>query len=331
MGPAMSAKGASGGAWLISLPCTRAEAEAAMADQPQLDALPDPPVVTAREVDEAADIWQIDAYFNQHPDAAAAALVAALVPGAAASIAPLPDDDWVTLSQQALAPVSAGRFYVHTLSNRGQPPAGARCFRIDAGLAFGTGGHATTSGCLVMLDWLARRGRRCANIADIGTGTGLLAFAALALWPGARVIASDIDPASIAVTIANAALNGVRLGGQPGALTAVAAPGTAHWLIQRRGPYDLLIANILAGPLITLAPDFAAATAPGGHILLAGLIRAQRPAVLAAYRAHGFALVAARDGDWPCLLLARRRRHGWRRRVRPRHQRHPADASFGSW
>ena len=321
--------------WLLSLPCTRAEAERLSGEVLTLDALPDPPVIVTREIDEAAGAWQLDCYFNDRPDVAAIKAVQAEVPSARrakAHIEALPDEDWVTLSQQGLAPVYAGRFYVHTADNRGTPPPGARSLRIDAGLAFGTGGHETTAGCLAMLDRLARTGRRFGNIADIGSGTGLLAFAALDLWPGAHILASDIDPVSVDVLLANARLNGVAVGRARGQVLGVAAPGTDHPMIRHRAPYDLLVANILAGPLITLAPDFGAATAPGSHLILAGLIAPQEQAVLSAYRAQGFRLAArSQSGDWPCLLLVRRARYGHRRTMRARHRSDPADASFGSW
>jgi ribosomal protein L11 methyltransferase len=183
-----------------------------------------------------------------------------------------------------------------------------------------------------MLDRLARAGASPRNIADIGTGTGLLAFAAMALWPRAKTIASDIDPASIFVTRDNAGINHVPLGRGGGRLALAVAPGTNHPAIKHRAPYDLVIANILAGPLITLAPDIAAATAPGGQAILAGLIARQMEPVLAAYRAQGFRLVA-RGGSaaWPCLLLVKRRRYGWRRKERAFHRASPSDASFGSW
>jgi ribosomal protein L11 methyltransferase len=320
--------------WLLSFPCTRAEAEALSGEVPALDALADPPVIVSRELDEDADLWQIDCYFEQRPDAATITLIQSLIPSARRArpaLEPLPDDDWVTISQQGLEPVHAGRFYVHTADNRGTVPARARALRIDAGLAFGTGGHATTAGCLMMLDRLARGGKRFRRIADIGSGTGVLAFAALHLWPGAAMLASDIDPMSVQVLRANARLNGFAVGAGRGQVFGAAAPGTDHPAIRRRAPYDLLIANILAGPLITLAPDFAAATRPGSYLLLAGLIAAQERAVLAAYRAQGFRLAARSGTDWPCLLLVRRPRYGWRRAVRARHRTDPADASFGSW
>lgn len=321
--------------WIVSLPCTRVEAEALSGEIPALDALTTPPVVVTREIDEDAGRWQLDAYLDDKPTAALLKLLQTLIPSARSQkpiVEELPEEDWVMLSQQGLEPVRAGRFFVHTSSHAGDVPPGTTSFLIDASQAFGTGGHATTAGCLSMLDRLVRRRAAVRNIADIGTGTGLLAFAAMALWPRARVIASDIDPASIFVTRDNAAINGVPLGRGGGRLTLAVAPGTDHPAIRHRAPYDLVIANILAGPLITLAPDIAAATAPGGHAILAGLIARQMAPVLAAYRAQGFRL-AARGGsdEWPCLLLVKRRRYGWRRKERAFHRANPADASFGSW
>jgi len=321
--------------WIVSLPCTRDEAEALSGEIPELDALPDAPVVVTREIDEDAGQWQLDAYVDDKPGAALLTLLQSLAPSAAGTapqVEELPEEDWVTLSQQGLEPVHAGRFFVHTSSYVDAVPAGATPFLIDASQAFGTGGHATTAGCLAMLDRLAERGERPRNIADIGTGTGLLAFAALSLWPRARAIASDIDPASIFVTRENAAINGVALGRSGGQLALAVAPGTDHPAIRHRAPYDLVIANILAGPLITLAPDIAAATAPGGHAILAGLIARQMEPVLAAYRAQGFRRIAQGGStEWPCLLLAKRRRYGYRRKERSFHRANPADATFGSW
>lgn len=321
--------------WLVSLPCTRDEAEALSGDVPELDALADAPVVVTREIDEDSGRWQLDAYMDDRPDATLLKLLQSLIPSAKGkrpSVEELAEQDWVTVSQQGLEPVQAGRFFVHTSSYADRVPAGTIPFLIDASQAFGTGGHDTTAGCLAMLDQLARQGISPRNIADIGTGTGLLAFAAMALWPRAKTIASDIDPASILVTRDNAEINRVPLGRGGGRLALAVAPGTDHPAIRYRAPYDLVVANILAGPLITLAPDIASATASGGHAILAGLIARQMDPVLAAYRAQGFRL-AARGGsaEWPCLLLVKRRRYGYRRKERAFHRASPSDASFGSW
>jgi ribosomal protein L11 methyltransferase len=322
--------------WLLAIPCTRAEAEALCDDTPDAIALLDPaPVLASSEIDEDADLWRVDAYFDQRPPAAIIAALVAAIPSAKGTrprAERLVAQDWVTISQQGIAPVHAGRFYVHTATNRGDVPPGAKAIQIDASRAFGTGTHETTAGCLTMLDALARRGQQFRDIADVGTGTGLLAFAALHLWPRACAVASDIDPESIAVTRENAAINAVPLGGGRGQLSLCVAPGTAHDMIQAAAPYDLVIANILAGPLIALAPDIAAITAPRGQVIVAGLLNGQVASVARAYRRAGFALAEQRaNGDWPCLRFVKRRRHGWVRPPRSWHRASPSDASFGSW
>lgn len=321
--------------WIVSLPCTRAEAEALSGDVPALDALAQAPVVVTHELNEERDEWQVDAYVDDKPSAELLKTLVSLVASARGmkpKVAELPEEDWVTLSQQGLEPVQAGRFFVHTSSFADRVPAGSTSFLIDASQAFGTGGHDTTAGCLAMLDELKHMGTNPRDIADIGTGTGLLAFAAMALWPRAKTIASDIDPASIFVTRDNAGINGVPLGRSGGRLALAVAPGTNHPAIRNRAPYDLVIANILAGPLITLAPDIGAVTASGGHAILAGLIARQMEPVLAAYRAQGFRLVArGGSAEWPCLLLIKRHRYGYRRKERAYHRASPSDASFGSW
>ena len=145
------------------------------------------------------------------------------------------------------------------------------------------------------------------NHADIGTGTGLLAFAARDLWPQAQGIASDIDPVCVGVVEDNAAMNGIPLGDGPGRIIMTVAAGTDNPLIRHRAPYDLLIANILAGPLVELAPDFAKAVAPGGNLLLAGLLTTQEKAVRRAHFRAGFRLARRMtNGDWSILWLRRR-------------------------
>ncbi len=219
----------------------------------------------------------------------------------------------MTLSQAGLEPIRAGRFFVHTPAHRDEVPAGAVAFEIDAGRAFGTGQHETTTGCLLALDRLKATGARFSDIADVGTGTGLLAFAAMHLWPAARAIASDIDPVAIEVAEENARLNRIRLGRARGQLELAVAPGLDHGRLKARAPYDLLVANILAGPLIELAPALAAALAPGGRLILAGLLGHQAEAVTAAYRRQGMmAGTPIQRGDWPTLVLRKRKTAGWR-------------------
>lgn len=283
------------------MPCTRTQAES-LPDADDL--LPDnPPVLVADEPDpKRPDEWLLHAYFDHRPSAEELAEVAPLGSGTA-KVEQLGEDDWVTMSQQGLDPIRAGRFFVHTPTHREAVPEGAVAFEIDAGLAFGTGQHATTAGCLEALDLLERNGCSFTNIADIGTGTGLLAFAALALWPEARCIATDVDPIAIDVTRDNAAINRVLLGGGPSELLLVVADGMDSEVLTARVPFNLLIANILAGPLIELAPGFANAVAPRGTIILAGLLDTQADAVIAAYEAEGMKLIERRPGEWCVLVL----------------------------
>ncbi len=281
--------------WRLTLPCTRAEAEAIDAAEIAIDAV----LMTTEEVEDDIERWRLDAYSEAEPDAAMIAAIRSLVPSAAGvepAIEPLYDEDWVTMSQAGLEPIREGRFVVHTSAHPVEPPPGGRAFLIDAGRAFGTGHHATTSGCLAMLDAMADR--TVANVIDVGTGTGLLAFAARHLWPGARVMATDIDPMAIDVTRENAESN------QVSGIDLIVADGALDDAITAAAPFDLIIANVLAGPLVSMAPELAAMAAAEATIILAGLLETQRNQVVEAYTACGCTLVEAdRRGDWTVLKL----------------------------
>ncbi len=300
------------GSWKLSLPCTKAEAEILAGDVPALAMLDEPPVLMTSEPDpEQPDAWRLDAYVEAAPDAAMVALVRNLVPSAAGVdpvVEHIPEEDWVTLSQAGLEPIRAGRFYVRTPASDALPPTDATAFTIEAGRAFGTGHHETTTGCLMTIDRLRARGLRFDDIVDVGTGTGLLAFAALSVWPRARVAASDIDPVAIDVTAENCVVNGVAVGRGRGRVELITAPGLSHARLRARAPYDLIIANILAGPLIELAPVLGGALLPGGSLILAGLLNTQADSVAAAYRRQGLRLAdRVVLGDWPTLRMVKRR------------------------
>jgi ribosomal protein L11 methyltransferase len=301
--------------WKVTLPCTKAEAEAMQGDIAQFALLDSPPVLMTSEAD-SEDAWRLDAYFDSRPNAQALETLRSLVRSASEAkpvVEKLSEQDWVTLSQQGLEPIRAGRFFVHTPAHRAAVPSDSVPIEIDAGRAFGTGQHETTTGCLMALDRIKQAGGNFANVVDVGTGTGLLAFAALKLWPAARVGASDIDPVSIEVTEENAGINGIRLGRARGQMELAVAAGLEHGRLQARAPYDLILANILAGPLIGLAPSLAGALQPGGRLILAGLLSHQADKVAAAYRRQGmmgsFRIVR---GDWPTLVMRKRRALGWR-------------------
>jgi ribosomal protein L11 methyltransferase len=289
--------------WKVSFPCTRAEGEALATIEPDLGVEPAPTLMTSEPDQDRPEDWLLDVYLPYEPDTALIDRIRTLVPsvGAAApAIERIEDADWVTISQGFLEPIHAGRFYVHTAAHADAIPAGAVAFRIEASRAFGTGHHETTAGCLTALDRLAQAGETFANVADIGTGTGLLAFAARALWPDAHILATDIDPVAIDVTAENMAANGLP----PESIALVAADGMDDPRIQGAAPFDLIVANILAGPLIALASDLSATLSQNGIIVLAGLLASQAEDVLAAYASNGMKSSARIDsGDWSILTL----------------------------
>lgn len=288
--------------WRATLSCSRAQGEAIAEADGLFDWSDTPPVVVVDEPDPSSpDDWLIHAYFEQPPNEAELALLGSLGRGTI-ELEQLGEADWVSMSQEGLTPIRAGRFYVHTPMHRSAPP-GSVAFEIDAGLAFGTGQHATTRGCLLALDRLDGEGTKFRNVADIGTGTGLLAFAALALWPDARCLATDIDPIAIEVSQDNAAINRVRLGHEAGELILAVADGMESPFIEARAPFDLIIANILAGPLLDLAPAFAQALAPSGTIILAGLLDTQAAGIIETYEGLGLVLKDVGSGEWPVLVL----------------------------
>ncbi|RZL05496.1 MAG: 50S ribosomal protein L11 methyltransferase, partial [Rubrivivax sp.] len=211
------------------------------------------------------------------------------------TVAPLPDQDWIRLSQEGLPPVRAGRFFVYGAHDAGTVPHGVIPMKIEAGLAFGTGHHETTALCLSVLSDMARE-RAFRNVLDLGTGTGLLAIGAAKLWKR-PVLASDIDPVAVEVTRDNARANGVG-----NLVRAVTADGLTSPVLSRAAPYDLLIANILAGPLTQLAPAIQKAMAPGAVLVLSGLLTNQELLVTSFYKSLRF-VSRRRMGPWSALVL----------------------------
>lgn len=304
--------------WKISATAPRDVVQAALlAHEDAIDWDPGVVVCGSEVASDRPEEWLFEAYFERKPRKADRDAVATLFSDGAPAftIEQLPESDWVTESQRGLEPIRAGRFHVRTPDFPASDEPGVVDFVIPASQAFGTGHHETTAGCLAMLDRMKRQGTIVRNCADIGTGTGLLAFATLKLWPRAIVTASDIDPVCASVTIDNAEANGVPVGARGGEMTVTIAAGMHHPLIAARGPYDLVIANILAGPLIDLAPDFGHALVPGGSLLLSGLLTTQEADVRRACRRAGMRLAArATRGDWSILWLRKRLRVGARDR-----------------
>ncbi len=256
-------------------------------------------VAVAAEIHGAQ--WRITGYREALPEPAALETALA-VAAAGAGIAPpkplvakLPDTDWLTENRKSFPPVRVARFYIHR-THHDRPPADGRiAIRLDASLAFGSGTHASTQGVLLALDALARRARP-RRILDLGTGSGILAIAAAKLWP-ARIAASDIDPASVRMTAENAAANGV-------AARIALRVGAGLRAVPRQRRFDLVLANIQVRPLAALAPAVRRRIAPGAHVVLSGLLRADEAEALSAYRAQGLVLVARYPlGDWVTLTL----------------------------
>jgi ribosomal protein L11 methyltransferase len=275
----------------------RADAEAAAAAidaDPRLEAS----AYSILEEDEARGIWRLDIYPTT--DEEAVAFVALLTaPGTLQVVSqPLADADWLAMALSGLPPVRAGRFFVFGAHDRGRIPANAVGLRIEAGAAFGTGHHGTTTGCLIAYD-AALKARRFGRVLDVGTGTGVLAIAAARTGSG-RAVGTDIDAVSVRIARENAGLNHARA-------RFVRADGLAHRLVAGSAPYDLVFANILARPLVRLAPHIRAALKPGGTAILSGLLRGQQRFVFAAYLSRGFRLKRRilRDA-WATLVLERR-------------------------
>ena len=264
------------------------------------DLTPEPTGVGVFEIEDGSGLWEVGGYFVEAPDTVALAILAAAHGAKDFVISELPETDWVAKVRRDLAPVRAGRFYVYGSHDAQSVPDGVEPLLIEANMAFGTGHHGTTKGCLEAFDALLERGVRPGSVVDIGCGTAVLAMgAARVLAPTTRIIASDIDEVAVEVAAANVAANALE-----GRVLCVEAVGTDHADIATSAPYDLIFANILMGPLIGLAPDIARIAAPKAYVILSGLLNEQADAVLEAYTAVG---MVERDrrilGDWTTLTL----------------------------
>ena len=294
----------------LTLPSQSLDLAQALADTIDEHLYIDAMAVTVNETDEANALWNTVGYFEDETSARHACATLNIDGGV---LAPVPDVDWVRRSLEGLAPVAAGRFYLHGSHDRDRRRSGGHSFEIDAGTAFGTGHHGTTAGCMIILDAILKH-HQPKRIFDLGCGTGVLAIAA-AKACHVRVLATDIDPEAVRVTKLNAALN--NLGPQINALTAA---GLHHHAIREAGPFDLIFANILARPLVSLAQGLCKLVEPGGTIILSGLTRDQLRWVSAAYKNRGFIVThIVKIDNWVALALkrtrtnAKRLKHGSRR------------------
>lgn len=245
--------------------------------------------------------WRIVTHspFRPCEDAARARLEAMGLKPLSLKTEPLPDEDWLQKVYEAFPPIALGGFYIYGSHCQAAPPADRIALKIDAATAFGSGEHQTTQGCLRALENLYTEGFAPAKILDMGCGSGILAIAAKKLWPQAVVAAVDIDPESARVTARHAQMNGC-------VLLIEAGDGYAAPLVTQQSPYDLIIANILAGPLIDMAGDLARHLGPGGFCVLSGLLTRQKDDVAAAHRAHGLVFAQSHEKEgWETLVLRR--------------------------
>ncbi|HAR52459.1 MAG TPA: 50S ribosomal protein L11 methyltransferase, partial [Roseovarius nubinhibens] len=213
------------------------------------------------------------------------------------AVSEVPDQDWVAKVRRELTPVEAGRFFVYGSHDADKVPDGAEPLLIEAAMAFGTGHHGTTQGCLQALDHLANQGFVGTSVADIGCGTAVLAMAAARIWPGV-MLASDIDAVAVEVAEANVAANGLE-----GRVNCLEAMGFDHEVLQAT-QFDLIFANILKGPLIDLALEMTERRLPGGYAILSGILNEQADEVVAVYEGLGNSLVQRTEiGEWTTLIL----------------------------
>jgi len=259
---------------------------------------PEPEGVGVFEIEDGSGLWEVACYFTQKPDHAGLALLATIHGAKPFAISELPETDWVAKVRRELSPVIAGRFFVYGSHDADKVPNDVEPLLIEAAMAFGTGHHGTTQGCLRALDRLANDGFVGQSVADIGCGTAVLAMGAARIWPN-RVLASDIDEVAVDVARANAVANGLE-----GRVHCVEAMGFEHPDIAAASPFDLVFANILKGPLIDLAPDMARHLIPGGYAILSGILNEQADEVIAVYLRSGINLVYRDEiGEWTTLTL----------------------------
>jgi len=262
---------------------------------------PEPSGVGVFEIEDGSGLWEVGVYFLEAPDTTTLELLRVAFGAAPFAVSEVPDVDWVAHVRRELAPVDAGRFFVFGSHDMDKVPAGRVPLQIEATVAFGTGHHGTTLGCLKALDRLLGEDATFANVVDIGCGTAVLAMAAAKELPDARVMASDIDEVAVDVARANVEINDLE-----GRITCMEAAGFAHPDLQAAAPFDLIFANILKGPLVELAPDMGRNAAPGGIVILSGLLVVQAEAIIAAYAAQGFDLAHREDlGEWSALTMRR--------------------------
>ena len=252
------------------------------------------------EIEDGSGLWEVGGYFSERPNEIEMALLSVAFNANPFVISELPESDWVAKVRRDLKPVVAGRFFIYGSHDKDKVPEDGIALLIEAAMAFGTGHHGTTLGCLKALDRLADKEFVGKNVADIGCGTAVLAMATASIWPN-RVHASDIDTVAVEVAEAN-----VRANSLEGKVTCLEAAGFDNETLLKAAPFDLVFANILKQPLIALAPSMAENISSGGYAILSGILCDQTEEVVGCYEKIGLSLLQRDDiAEWSTLTLTK--------------------------
>jgi ribosomal protein L11 methyltransferase len=261
---------------------------------------PEPTGIGVFEIEDGSGLWEVGGYFEDQPDDTELALLSAAFGARRFVISEIPETDWVAKVRRELVPVEAGRFFVYGSHDADKVPEGCEPLLIEAAMAFGTGHHGTTLGCLRALDHLANDGFVGKSVVDVGCGTAVLAMGAARIWPGV-VLASDIDEVAVEVAEANVTANGLS-----GRVKCVEAAGFDHPDLAASAPFDLVFANILKAPLIDLAPDMARNIRSGAFVILSGILNEQADEVVGVYAGNGIEVARRQEiGEWTTLTLSK--------------------------
>ena len=259
---------------------------------------PEPIGVGVFELEDGSGLWEVGAYFSEKPDDISLALLAAVFQAEEFKISELPQIDWVSKVQRSLKPVVAGRFFVYGSHDSDKVPPDCEPLLIEASMAFGTGHHGTTKGCLLALEQLITDGFKAKNVIDVGCGTAVLAMAAARIF-SANVIASDIDSVAYSVAKMNILANGLDRN-----IQCFEASGFAHEQIKTKNPFDLIFANILLAPLLAIATDISKYSLSGGYVVLSGILSEQAELVVNKYTGVGFSLSNQIEiGEWVTIIF----------------------------
>ena len=262
--------------------------------------LPEPIGVGVFELEDGSGFWEVGAYFSEKPSDVSLALLAAAFQAEEFKISELPQIDWVSKVQRSLKPVIAGRFFVYGSHDSDKVPSNCEPLLIEASMAFGTGHHGTTKGCLLALEQIISDGFDAKNVIDVGCGTAVLAMAAARVF-SANIIASDIDSVAFSVAKTNVLANGLDK-----SIRCFEASGFSHDQIKTTGSFDLIFANILMKPLLSLAADISRYSLSGGYVVLSGILCEQAELVTNKYIKVGFSLSREiKIGEWVTLIFCK--------------------------